>query len=48
MNNSVVFVIGITGFVGQNLTDYLANNFDLRCISRKGKASGLTLTTFFR
>jgi nucleoside-diphosphate-sugar epimerase len=34
MNNSTVFITGITGFVGQNLKPYLAHDFDLKAISR--------------
>jgi nucleoside-diphosphate-sugar epimerase len=41
-----IVITGITGFVGQNLRPYLASDFDVRCISRKGKASGVTYTTF--
>ena len=46
MNKVRVFVSGINGFVGQNLQPYLANAFDISCISRNGKAAGLTYTTF--
>jgi len=38
----------ITGFVGENLKPYLAKDFDMFCILRKGKASGLTFIIFFR
>ena len=48
MHNSKVFITGINGFVGQNLRPYLAKDFELRGISRKGKASGLTYTTFLK
>jgi nucleoside-diphosphate-sugar epimerase len=47
MNNPLVFITGINGFVGQNLKPYLANDFDISCISRKGKIGGLTYTKFF-
>lgn len=47
MNNPLVFITGINGFVGQNLKPYLANDFDISCISRKGKEGGLTYTKFF-
>jgi nucleoside-diphosphate-sugar epimerase len=47
MHNSKVFITGINGFVGQNLQTYLAIDFELRGISRKGKESGLTYATFF-
>lgn len=46
MHNPLVFITGITGFVGRNLQPYLAPDFDVQCISRKGKASGVTYTTF--
>lgn len=46
MNKVRVFVTGISGFVGRNLKPYLAQDFELRGISRKGRAAGLTYTTF--
>jgi nucleoside-diphosphate-sugar epimerase len=46
MNNSVVFVTGINGFVGRNLKPYLASYFDIQGISRKGKLDELTYTMF--
>jgi nucleoside-diphosphate-sugar epimerase len=46
MHNSKVFITGINGFVGRNLQPYLAEDFELRGISRKGKAVGLTYATF--
>lgn len=46
MNSSLVFITGMTGFVGQNLKPYLANAFEVRCISRKGKAGGLSYAQF--
>jgi nucleoside-diphosphate-sugar epimerase len=42
-----VFITGINGFVGQNLRPYLANDFELGCISRKGKAGGTTYAAFW-
>lgn len=42
MNNVMVFVTGITGFVGQNLKPYLANDFEVQGISRKGKIKDAT------
>lgn len=41
-----VFITGINGFVGQNLKPYLAQDFDIVCISRKGKQDGLTYKMF--
>jgi nucleoside-diphosphate-sugar epimerase len=46
MNNSVVLVTGVNGFVGRNLRPYLIDDFDVRCISRKGKAGELSYTQF--
>ncbi len=47
MNNSIVFITGITGFVGQNLSSYLANCFDVKGVSRKEVFQGVTYKTFF-
>jgi nucleoside-diphosphate-sugar epimerase len=41
-----LLVTGINGFVGKNLRPYLANNFDIHCISRKGKIGGFTYAQF--
>jgi nucleoside-diphosphate-sugar epimerase len=46
MNNFIVFVTGITGFVGQNLKPYLAKDFDVQAISRKEKPGKLTYAMF--
>lgn len=46
MNNSIVFITGMTGFVGRNLKPYLARDFDVKGISRKGKQDGLTYMMF--
>jgi hypothetical protein len=35
MPNPLVFITGFTGFVGQNLKPYLAQDFELQGISRK-------------
>ena len=42
-----ILITGATGFVGQNLKPYLSQDFDLKCISRKGKVGGFTYTAFF-
>ena len=46
MNNSKVLVTGITGFVGQNLSLYLAKDFKVEGISRKESPDGLTYKMF--
>lgn len=46
MNNSKVFITGITGFVGQNLKPYLAKDFDVQGISRKKNHGGVTYEMF--
>jgi len=46
MDHSTVFVTGINGFVGRNLRPYLAQDFDIHCISRQGKTGGFTYTQF--
>ncbi len=46
MNNPQIFITGITGFVGRNLQPYLAQDFDIQGISRKGKGDSLTYTMF--
>ena len=46
MNNSAVFITGITGFVGQNLKHYLDKDFDIHGISRKKKLGKLTYEMF--
>ena len=46
MHNSKVFITGITGFVGQNLSLYLAKGFDVQGISRKKKPGKLTYEMF--
>lgn len=47
MNNPKIFITGITGFVGQNLKPYLAKDFDIQGISRKGKLDNLAYKAFF-
>jgi nucleoside-diphosphate-sugar epimerase len=42
-----MLITGINGFVGQNLRPYLANDFDIHCISRHGKIGGFTYAQFF-
>lgn len=46
MHNPLVFITGITGFVGQNLSLYLTKDFDVQGISRKGNPDGLSYKTF--
>lgn len=41
-----IFITGINGFVGRNLKPYLAKDFDIQGISRKGKLEGLTYAMF--
>ena len=43
-----IVVTGISGFVGQNLSLYLDNDFDIQGISRKAKLDGLTYAMFLR
>ena len=38
---------GMTGFVGKNLSPYLAHNFEINSISRKEKEGDFTYTKFF-
>lgn len=46
MNNPQIFITGINGFVGQNLEPYLAQDFDIQGISRKGKGGNFTYAMF--
>lgn len=48
MNNSKVFITGITGFVGQNLSLYLSKDFYVRGISRTKTTEGLTYNEFLQ
>ncbi|MBG6062551.1 nucleoside-diphosphate-sugar epimerase [Flavobacterium sp. CG_9.1] len=43
-----IYITGITGFVGQNLSLYLANEFDLHGISRNKKQGILTYEMFLQ
>lgn len=43
-----IYITGITGFVGQNLSLYLANEFDIHGISRKKKHGRLTYEMFLK
>ncbi|OOV20714.1 NAD-dependent epimerase/dehydratase family protein [Flavobacterium sp. LM4] len=43
--NKQILITGITGFVGQNLSVYLADDFDVKGITRKGY-NGLTYEAF--
>jgi nucleoside-diphosphate-sugar epimerase len=47
MHTSKVFITGINGFVGRNLRPYLAQDFDIHCISREEKTGGFTYTQFW-
>jgi nucleoside-diphosphate-sugar epimerase len=44
MHNPLVFITGINGFVGRNLQPYLAQDFEVVGISRKGKIKQTTWT----
>jgi nucleoside-diphosphate-sugar epimerase len=46
MHNPKVFITGSNGFVGRNLQPYLAQDFDIKGISRKGKPDSLTYKAF--
>jgi nucleoside-diphosphate-sugar epimerase len=48
MNNFIVFVTGITGFVGQNLKPYLEQDFEVVGISRTKTAASLDYENFFK
>lgn len=48
MNNPQIFITGVTGFVGQNLSNYLEKNFDIQGISRNKNNCSLTFDMFFR
>lgn len=43
-----IYITGITGFVGQNLSLYLANEYDVHGISRKKKDGRLTYEMFLQ
>ena len=47
MNNPKIFITGINGFVGQNLTSYLKKYFNIQGISRKAKLGELNYSMFF-
>lgn len=44
----IVFITGITGFIGQNLSTYLAQNFDVKGISRTKTSTSLDYENFFQ
>lgn len=48
MNSSMVFITGVTGFVGQNLKPYLAKDFQVLGISRNEMAKSLNYENFFQ
>jgi nucleoside-diphosphate-sugar epimerase len=48
MHNPLVFITGINGFVGRNLQPYLAKDFDIHGISRKGKGESFTYEMFLK
>ena len=43
-----VFITGITGFVGQNLSVYLSKNFNVKGISRQQSTLSLTYNSYFK
>jgi len=43
-----IFITGINGFVGQNLRPYLAEDYDIKGISRKKNPDCLTYETFLK
>ena len=47
MNNPLVFITGITGFVGQNLNAYLTKDFNVKGISRQQSPLSLTYENYF-
>lgn len=48
MHNPIVFITGITGFVGQNLQPYLRKDFQVSGISRNTMADGLNYENYFQ
>lgn len=48
MHNPLVFITGVTGFVGQNLRPYLAKDFEAVGISRNTTAASLDYENFFQ
>jgi nucleoside-diphosphate-sugar epimerase len=42
-----ILITGITGFVGQNLNNYLTTNFEIKGISRQPIKEGVTYAAFF-
>jgi nucleoside-diphosphate-sugar epimerase len=45
---NIVFITGITGFVGQNLSPYLAKNFQIFGVSRIKTSTSLNYENFFQ
>lgn len=45
---NTIFITGMNGFVGQNLNRYLADDFDVKGISRKGNSGAITYKTFWK
>jgi nucleoside-diphosphate-sugar epimerase len=43
----IIAISGITGFVGQNLSTYLSDRYNVKGISRQASASNLSYTAFF-
>ena len=43
-----VFITGITGFVGQNLSVYLSKDFNVKGISRQQSTLSLTYNSYFK
>ena len=48
MNSSLVFITGITGFVGQNLKPYLSKDFDVVGILRTKTSNSFNYENFFQ
>jgi nucleoside-diphosphate-sugar epimerase len=46
MNKNLVFISGITGFVGQNMHAFLAKNYDVKGISRQENQNNFSYSLF--
>jgi nucleoside-diphosphate-sugar epimerase len=47
MTSKQILITGITGFVGQNLSTYLSDSYNVKGISRQSSESNLSYTDFF-
>jgi nucleoside-diphosphate-sugar epimerase len=47
MTNKQILITGITGFVGENLSAYLSNEYHIKGISRQSSGSNLSYADFF-